>query len=46
MGLCFFEMNEKRVTKVLIDMVRERLKPVSRPVSKPLAPLGAGLDKQ
>ncbi len=41
----FFEMNEKRVTKVLIDMVRERLKPVSRPVSKLLAPPGAGLDK-
>ncbi|HLH56487.1 MAG TPA: protein arginine kinase [Verrucomicrobiae bacterium] len=27
------------------DMVRERLKPVSRPISKPPAP-GAGLDKQ
>lgn len=28
------------------DMVRERLKPVSRPISKPLPPPGAGLDKQ
>ncbi len=28
------------------DMVRERLKPVSRPVAKPAAPPGAGLDKQ
>ena len=28
------------------DMVRERLKPVSRPISKPPPPPGAGLDKQ
>ncbi len=28
------------------DMVRERLKPVSRPVARPPAPPGAGLDKQ
>lgn len=28
------------------DMVRERLKPVSRPISKPLPPPGSGLDKQ
>ena len=28
------------------DMVRERLKPVSRPISKPPMPPGAGLDKQ
>lgn len=28
------------------DMVRERLKPVSRPVAKPPPPPGAGLDKQ
>jgi hypothetical protein len=39
-------MNEKRVTEVLIHMVRERLKPVSQPVFKPSAPPGAGLDKQ
>jgi protein arginine kinase len=28
------------------DMVRERLKPVSRPVSQPIPPSGTGLDKQ
>jgi protein arginine kinase len=28
------------------DMVRERLKPVSRPISKPPPPPGGGLDKQ
>jgi protein arginine kinase len=28
------------------DMVRDRLKPVSRPISKPAPPLGSGLDKQ
>ena len=28
------------------DMVRERLKPVSRPISKPPPPPGSGLDKQ
>jgi protein arginine kinase len=28
------------------DMVRDRLKPVSRPISKPPPPPGAGLDKQ
>src|SRR3974390_3017005 len=28
------------------DMVRERLKPDSRPIAKPLAPPGTGLDKQ
>ncbi len=28
------------------DMVRERLRPVSRPISKPPPPPGAGLDKQ
>src|SRR6266852_3105268 len=28
------------------DMVRERLKPVSRPISKPPPPPGTGLDKQ
>jgi protein arginine kinase len=28
------------------DMVRERLKPVSRPISRPPPPPGAGLDKQ
>jgi protein arginine kinase len=28
------------------DMVRERLKPVSRPIARPPAPPGAGLDKQ
>ena len=28
------------------DMVRERLKPVSRPVAAPPSPPGAGLDKQ
>jgi len=28
------------------DMVRERLKPVSRPIAKPPPPPGAGLDKQ
>ena len=28
------------------DMVRERLKPISRPVARPPAPPGAGLDKQ
>jgi len=39
-------MNEKRGTKVLIHMVRERLKPVNRPVSQPPVPPGAGLDKQ
>jgi protein arginine kinase len=28
------------------DMVRERLKTVSRPIARPPAPPGAGLDKQ
>jgi protein arginine kinase len=28
------------------DMVRERLKPVSRPIARPAPPPGAGLDKQ
>jgi protein arginine kinase len=28
------------------DMVRDRLKPVSRPISKPAPPPGSGLDKQ
>ena len=28
------------------DMVRERLKPVSRPIAKPLGPPGTGLDKE
>ena len=28
------------------DMVRERLKPVSRPIAKPQPPSGAGLDKE
>jgi len=31
---------------LLADMVRERLKPVSSPISKPPPPPGAGLDKQ